>query len=123
MVSENGRSPLASRRLHRSARAHLLGSMFERLCRDGVPTGPDIFEITRLCLPPTEPKTERRRLRDGLIHAMVAHGLEHRSEEHTSELQSLMRISYAVFFLKKKKKINTTNYSTHETNTQQTSKV
>src|SRR3546814_6759262 len=27
----------------------------------------------------------------------------HRSEEHTSELQSLMRISYAVFFLKKKK--------------------
>src|SRR3546814_8078303 len=31
--------------------------------------------------------------------------LEHwRSEEHTSELQSLMRISYAVFCLKKKKK-------------------
>src|SRR3546814_2308025 len=32
-----------------------------------------------------------------------------RSEEHTSELQSLMRISYAVFCLKKKKKI-TINY-------------
>src|SRR3546814_3683707 len=31
----------------------------------------------------------------------------HRSEEHTSELQSLMRISYAVFCLKKKKKYNT----------------
>src|SRR3546814_6335212 len=29
--------------------------------------------------------------------------LEYRSEEHTSELQSLMRISYAVFCLKKKK--------------------
>src|SRR3546814_4509301 len=29
-------------------------------------------------------------------------GLGHRSEEHTSELQSLMRISYAVFCLKKK---------------------
>src|SRR3546814_3957747 len=29
-----------------------------------------------------------------------------RSEEHTSELQSLMRISYAVFCLKKKKKIS-----------------
>src|SRR3546814_7152031 len=29
---------------------------------------------------------------------------ERRSEEHTSELQSLMRISYAVFCLKKKKK-------------------
>src|SRR3546814_20201849 len=30
--------------------------------------------------------------------------LQMRSEEHTSELQSLMRISYAVFCLKKKKK-------------------
>src|SRR3546814_6673177 len=29
---------------------------------------------------------------------------KHRSEEHTSELQSLMRISYAVFCLKKKKR-------------------
>src|SRR3546814_4289436 len=32
-----------------------------------------------------------------------------RSEEHTSELQSLMRISYAVFCLKKKNTINTTH--------------
>src|SRR3546814_4537019 len=32
----------------------------------------------------------------------------HRSEEHTSELQSLMRISYAVFCLKKKKLIKST---------------
>src|SRR3546814_5366985 len=31
-----------------------------------------------------------------------------RSEEHTSELQSLMRISYAVFCLKTKKKIDNT---------------
>src|SRR3546814_4985776 len=37
-----------------------------------------------------------------------------RSEEHTSELQSLMRISYAVFCLKKKKnKITTTNSEKH----------
>src|SRR3546814_13018723 len=33
-----------------------------------------------------------------------------RSEEHTSELQSLMRISYAVFCLKKKTKIQYTSY-------------
>src|SRR3546814_2078320 len=38
-------------------------------------------------------------------------GVRDRSEEHTSELQSLMRISYAVFCLKKKKK-NTTLYNT-----------
>src|SRR3546814_7017327 len=40
---------------------------------------------------------------------------EDRSEEHTSELQSLMRISYAVFCLKKKK-INTTKKNTRITN-------
>src|SRR3546814_6978187 len=34
---------------------------------------------------------------------------ESRSEEHTSELQSLMRISYAVFCLKKKKRTNLYN--------------
>src|SRR3546814_1603382 len=38
-------------------------------------------------------------------------GSSARSEEHTSELQSLMRISYAVFCLKKKK----TKYQSHET--------
>src|SRR3546814_3757475 len=39
-----------------------------------------------------------------------------RSEEHTSELQSLMRISYAVFCLKKKKKTkkNTQNEKSNE---------
>src|SRR3546814_5149760 len=32
---------------------------------------------------------------------ILAHHVEHRSDEHTSELQSLMRISYAVFCLTK----------------------
>src|SRR3546814_8397547 len=42
------------------------------------------------------------------------HSATHRSEEHTSELQSLMRISYDVFCLKKKKqqkKTNTNRYT------------
>src|SRR3546814_20236199 len=39
-----------------------------------------------------------------LANFYVGHG--NRSEEHTSELQSLMRISYAVFCLKKKKNNN-----------------
>src|SRR3546814_10778917 len=42
------------------------------------------------------------------VHAIFSQQFElaaqYRSEEHTSELQSLMRISYAVFCLKKKKK-------------------
>src|SRR3546814_4186557 len=45
------------------------------------------------------PCHRRRRRRRGPRGILVA-----RSEEHTSELQSLMRISYAVFCLKKKKK-------------------
>src|SRR3546814_3293464 len=36
-------------------------------------------------------------------HLLFPSPLRHRSEEHTSELPSLMRISYAVFCLKKKK--------------------
>src|SRR3546814_4728257 len=54
---------------------------------------------------PQRPASHRER------HAVAAHAAHRRddssqarSEEHTSELQSLMRISYAVFCLKKKKK-------------------
>src|SRR3546814_9238077 len=61
-------------------------------------------------------------LRDGLRrhpgssrHAHRRVGRAKRSEEHTSELQSLMRISYAVFCLKKKKNIST-NQRTITTN-------
>src|SRR3546814_9805377 len=56
-----------------------------------------------------------RAIRSGDAQFVLAGGVENmsrapfvmgkRSEEHTSELQSLMRISYAVFCLKKKKKI------------------
>src|SRR3546814_3345688 len=53
---------------------------------------------------------------DGMIELPIAKqpgtGGEKRSEEHTSELQSLMRISYAVFCLKKK----TTNMYQSSTN-------
>src|SRR3546814_8373348 len=45
-----------------------------------------------------------------------------RSEEHTSELQSLMRISYAVFCLKKKT-VNTKTKSCHKTHTSTPHKV
>src|SRR3546814_10458508 len=38
---------------------------------------------------------------DTSMNSVVSNGTAHRSEEHTSELQSLMRISYAVFCLKK----------------------
>src|SRR3546814_5017000 len=51
------------------------------------------------------PFKDRHRQRRELMEIVLALGI--RSEEHTSELQSLMRISYAVFCLKKKTIINT----------------
>src|SRR3546814_1840618 len=54
------------------------------------------------------------------ILMLLAAAIGGRSEEHTSELQSLMRISYAVFCLKKKNTIHTYNmnkkYNTHSHN-------
>src|SRR3546814_3791105 len=50
--------------------------------------------LHRLCMPRHPPNALTSRLR--------IHTTNNRSEEHTSELQSLMRISYAVFCLKKK---------------------
>src|SRR3546814_7019300 len=51
----------------------------------------------RSARPPPDRNASRMDRRSGRLAAV-------RSEEHTSELQSLMRISYAVFCLKKKKK-------------------
>src|SRR3546814_1000511 len=56
----------------------------------------------------------------GAMDGVMAHRLHRgripaRSEEHTSELQSLMRISYAVFCLKKKN--NKHHYTQHQTRT------
>src|SRR3546814_4147807 len=64
-------------------------------------------------------RTKTDEVVDAMIHMMRkwrpmfwwAEGGHIRSEEHTSELQSLMRISYAVFCLKKKKSKYTTQRS------------
>src|SRR3546814_5068357 len=62
----------------------------------------------RVVVPRACPARAERRSRTSMASAtgaMVTHSVSSppRSEEHTSELQSLMRISYAVFCLKKKK--------------------
>lgn len=46
---------LGSVRLLPSERPHLLGEVFPFLCEEGVPTGDDIWEITRLCTAPGAP--------------------------------------------------------------------
>src|SRR3546814_2712279 len=69
-----------------------------------------LVQLARLFPQPLRAKAARRRQQVGMVIALVALATRcmdrhvHRSEEHTSELQSLMRISYAVFSLKKKKR-------------------
>src|SRR3546814_3247098 len=50
---------------------------------------------------------------DSTNYSPIGRYVSLRSEEHTSELQSLMRISYAVFYLTKKKKSHTL-HNTHD---------
>src|SRR3546814_6764236 len=62
-----------------------------------------LFPYTTLFRSPVPP-TSRRTASCSADEARTSCACVRRSEEHTSELQSLMRISYAVFCLKKKKK-------------------
>src|SRR3546814_6800215 len=64
-----------------------------------------LVERPRPCVRRSRCLARFRRTRAG-----QAWGEPHRSEEHTSELQSLMRISYAVFCLKKKTDKRTRHY-------------
>src|SRR3546814_5994227 len=59
-----------------------------------------------------DPRGERERPRRAAAEHQGRAQDHSRSEEHTSELQSLMRISYAVFCLKKKKNQNNTKTTT-----------
>src|SRR3546814_1344943 len=89
-----------------------------------------LFRSTRGCGTRRRAAQSRRvpaRGRNAIRHApLTAHARDHRwygglgdrggaalgrSEEHTSELQSLMRISYAVFCLKKKTKVKNYNHN------------
>src|SRR3546814_2622886 len=88
-----------------------------------------LFPYTTLFRSPRLPCTaqvdRQDRPQDAGVQGGLGHDLRHdqhareiprqaRSEEHTSELQSLMRISYAVFCLKKKRK---TQHKKHDYNT------
>src|SRR3546814_7986896 len=87
---------------------------------DEAPEGPQQVAESLVDHHAAHQRRRRRAAAIGLHHLAVLRGVEaglHRSEEHTSELQSLMRISYAVICLKKKN-IATAHYSTHLTKQQ-----
>src|SRR3546814_2531518 len=94
------------------------------VCSSDLPARPDRLRVIMRCQPDLGkdisaergrgdaaraqpvPAFGRARHRAIAAEGELAHARASRSEEHTSELQSLMRISYAVFCLKKKKIIN-----------------
>src|SRR3546814_7061132 len=87
------------------------GAAGKRAAEEGRTPKADVMHPTHGCcgresrrFPPVFVST----VRQSLWHTSSAGGSHQvpRSEEHTSELQSLMRISYAVFCLKKKKQEN-----------------
>src|SRR3546814_3222063 len=79
-----------------AARALPRGPEIRRGRASSVPVGPEAGGHADLA----QPAAAHRRVDSGI----GGDGAQLRSEEHTSELQSLMRISYAVFCLKKKSK-------------------
>src|SRR3546814_8844806 len=104
------RSPAVERQYHRirrRGRRHALGAV----------GGPVAQALLSLRARRGRPRRQPRPLHDdvgprGRTRHLGARGRPRphpsRSEEHTSELQSLLRISYAVFCLKKKKQTTTT---------------
>src|SRR3546814_4646383 len=71
-----------------------------------------IFRTSPQCLQCTASRSWRVKPQLGHLKCtLLGRNRVWRSEEHTSELQSLMRISYAVFCLKKKKHKQTKNIS------------
>src|SRR3546814_5165077 len=81
--------------------------------RQAAPNPTGFHRITMVWLQQNIELTSLNRAGNGCLHDQI--GIEFtdigRSEEHTSELQSLMRISYAVFCLKKQKKVNNTHHT------------
>src|SRR3546814_1058183 len=103
------------RRLHRLAQRAAVGRLAvdDAFLHPFEQQGAGDFVIEVVVEPCGQPADLGAVRRGAVDHRLAFDGfLEIRSEEHTSELQSLMRISYAVFCLKKKTtKTHTTTYN------------
>lgn len=81
VLDDSGRGHLGSVRLLPTTRPHLLSRVFSHLCADGVPTGEDVWEITRLC---TRPGLEdSRSVRCKLMLALIEYALLRQIHRYT----------------------------------------
>jgi N-acyl-L-homoserine lactone synthetase len=84
ILSDEEGSHRASARLLRTDRAHILGELFACLCDGPVPVRDDFREITRFCIEPTLPRSERRAARDELVTALADHALSNAIAGYTA---------------------------------------
>lgn len=75
IVSDQQANHLASVRLLRTDRRHILGDLYPELCDGQPPRGPDYREITRLCLAPGIGKAGRIEARNLLARSLVEYAL------------------------------------------------
>src|SRR3546814_8012263 len=99
-----------ARRMSRNPLSDYLEELLKALSAHGGlnPPTPKPTSLAALFSTPPQP--------NALTLASLAFPQKSRSEEHTSELQSTMRISYAVFCLKKNKKTKKHNYTQQHIN-------
>lgn len=81
----------ASLRLLPTSRPHMLDTLWPHLCPLGVPTGPTIWESTRLCLPQRHGAARRKELRNALISGMVDFALTRGITQYTGVLPDAFR--------------------------------
>jgi N-acyl-L-homoserine lactone synthetase len=74
VISNSAGGHMGSLRLLSTDHPHMLGNLFPYLCENGVPSDSNTMEITRLCLSPRLPASERLRIRNRLISVMVDYG-------------------------------------------------
>src|SRR3546814_10020593 len=92
---------VAKKAIERKTGARGLRSIVEAILLDTMFDLPDLTDVVEVVVDKDVVEGRKQPVR---VYADKAKEAGDRSEEHTSELQSLMRISYAVFCLTKKKK-------------------
>jgi N-acyl-L-homoserine lactone synthetase len=83
MLSETDGRHLASARLLPTTGPHLLDSHFADLADEPLPTGPEVYEITRFCLDRQLTTIQRREARDRLVRGLIDFALENRITTYT----------------------------------------
>jgi N-acyl-L-homoserine lactone synthetase len=101
LIFAKGDDHIASLRLLRTDRRHLLGSVFPELCEGTVPSGPDIREISRFCISPRHRGAIRLQARRLMATALTEYALlfglsAYTAVAHVSRMSNLFATGWRV---------------------------